>query len=90
MQHYWKGYGRYGSIGLELVLSVLVGFGLGYWLDRQLETAWLKWVGLGFGVVTGYRSVWLALKRANRDAREAEQRQRNARKKYNDDIDRND
>ena len=85
MQHYWKGYGSYGAIGLEFVLSVLVGFGLGYWLDRQLGTQWIKWVGLGFGVITAYRTIWRALKRANREAQRAEQRDREARKRFNED-----
>jgi ATP synthase protein I len=85
VQHYWKGYGSYGAIGLEFVLSVLVGLGLGYWLDRQLGTAWIKWVGLGFGVITAYRTIWRALKRANREAERAEQRDRAARKKFNED-----
>ena len=85
MQQYWKGYGSFGAIGLEFVLSVLVGFGLGYWLDRQLGTQWIKWVGLGFGVITAYRAMWRALKRANLEARRAEQRERDARRKFNED-----
>jgi F0F1-type ATP synthase assembly protein I len=89
VQRYWKGYGRYGSIGLEFVLSVLVGFGIGYWLDRQLGTGWIKWVGLGFGVITAYRTIWRALQRANQEARRAEERERKARKDFNDPDDKN-
>jgi F0F1-type ATP synthase assembly protein I len=87
VQHYWKGYGSYGTVGIEFALSVLVGLGLGYWLDRQFGTRFLMWVGLGFGIVTGYRTIWRALQRANREARESEQRQRAERKKFDDQID---
>ena len=42
----------------ELVVSVLVGAGLGYGLDKLFGTApWLLIVGLGFGFATGIRGV---------------------------------
>lgn len=85
MQPYWKGYGRYGSVGLELALSVLIGLFGGQWLDRKLGTApWLMWIGLGLGIVAGYRAIWGALRRANREARQAEEQDRIARKKFVD------
>lgn len=86
MQPYWKGFGSYGSVGLELALSVLVGLFGGRWLDSKLGTApWLTWIGLGFGIVAGYRSIWRALKQANREAKKADERDREARKKFTDD-----
>jgi ATP synthase protein I len=86
VQPYWKGYGSYGSVGLELALSVLVGLFGGRWLDSKLGTApWLTWIGLGLGIIAGYRAIWLALKQANREAKKADERDRNARKKYTDD-----
>ena len=42
----------------ELVVSVLVGAGLGYGLDKLFNTTpWLLIVGLGFGFATGIRGV---------------------------------
>ena len=85
MQPYWKGYGTYGSVGLELAISVLLGLFGGRWLDGKLGTdPWLTWIGLGLGVVTGYRAVWRALKQANREAKRAEERARSARKHFTD------
>ena len=85
MQQYWKGVGRYGSVGLELALSVLVGLFGGQWLDKHFGThGILTLVGLAYGLAAGARAVWRALKSANREAEEQELRDRQARKKFND------
>ena len=84
MQRYWKGYAAYSTIGLELVLSVLFGLGVGWWLDKKLGTAWITWVGLGFGIAAGYRSLYRALKRANSEARRSEELASKTRKKYHE------
>ncbi len=92
MQPYWKGYGTYGSVGLELAVSVLLGLFGGRWLDSKLGTGpWLTWFGIILGVVTGYRAVWLALRRANQEAKRAAERDAEARRKFvEDDPDRKD
>ena len=85
MQQYWKGVGRYGSVGLELALSVLVGLFGGQWLDRHFGThGILTLVGLAYGLAAGARAVWRALKSANREVEEQERRDQQARKKFND------
>ena len=84
MQQYWKGYAAYWTIGLEFALSVLFGLGVGWWLDKKLGTVWITWVGLGFGIAAAYRSLYRALKRANREARQAEQLEIERRKKYHE------
>jgi ATP synthase protein I len=89
VQPYWKGYGAYGSVGLELAVSVLLGLFGGRWLDGKLGTdPWLTWLGLGLGVFTGYRAVWRALRRANQEAKRAIERDAEARKRFtHDDTD---
>ena len=83
MQQDWKGLGSYGTVGLEFVLSIVAGSYGGWWLDRKLGISpWLTLIGFGFGVAAGFRAVWRALERANREAEEQEQREREARKKY--------
>lgn len=45
-------------LSTELLVSVLVGAGLGYGLDRLLGTKpWLLILGLGFGFAAGIRGV---------------------------------
>jgi F0F1-type ATP synthase assembly protein I len=86
VQQYWKGTGRYATVGLELAASVLIGLFGGQWLDKKLGThGILTLVGLAYGVAAAVRVVWRALKSANRDADEAERAEQEARKKFNDD-----
>ena len=79
----WKGIGRYGTVGLELVLSVLLGLFAGQFLDKRLHTApWLMLVGLAYGIAAGIRGLYRAAARATREAEELDRREREQRKKY--------
>jgi F0F1-type ATP synthase assembly protein I len=86
VQQYWKGTGRYATVGLELAASVLIGLFLGQWLDKKFGAhGILTLVGLAYGVAAATRVVWRALKSANREAEAEELREREARKKFNED-----
>ncbi len=50
--------GRVATVGLEMAVSIAIGFFGGSWLDGHFGTSFLKWVGLAFGVVAGYRSLY--------------------------------
>lgn len=83
MKQEWKGVGRYGTVGLELVLSVIVGLFAGQFLDRRFHTApWLMLVGLGYGIAAGVRGLYRAAQRATHEADEFERREREERRKY--------
>ena len=85
MQQYWKGVGSYGTVGLELALSVVFGWLGGRWLDQRLGThPWLMLAGVGFGIAAGYRAVWRAMKRAQREAEAAERAERLKRKRFDE------
>jgi ATP synthase protein I len=79
----WKGVGRYGTVGLELVLSVLVGLFGGQFLDRHFGTGpWLTLIGVGYGIAAGVRALYRAAQRATREAEDFDQREREQRRKY--------
>jgi F0F1-type ATP synthase assembly protein I len=79
----WKGVGRYGTVGLELALSVLLGLFGGQFLDKHFGTApWLTLIGTGYGIAAGVRALYRAAQRATREAEELDQREREQRKKY--------
>ena len=60
--------GKYGALGLEMAISVVIGMGVGWWLDRKLGTApWLMVVWLGFGFAAGVRSLWRSAKKMERE-----------------------
>ncbi|HEX6277978.1 MAG TPA: AtpZ/AtpI family protein [Polyangiaceae bacterium] len=85
MKQDWKGAGSYGMVGLEVVLSVLVGFFGGYWLDGKLDTRpWLTLIGFAYGVAAAARALYRAARRATKEAEDLERREREQRRRYGD------
>jgi ATP synthase protein I len=63
----WKDPGGFGTVGLEVVVSVLIGFFGGRWLDGRFGTTpWMAVIGLAFGVATAGRFLYRAAKRMQR------------------------
>jgi len=62
-----KAFGRYGSLGFELLGSIAVGYYGGSWLDRKLGTRWIAFVGFLVGCYAGFRALYKASKRMQRD-----------------------
>lgn len=61
----------YSTLGLEMGLSVAVGAVIGYYLDKWLKTEpWFLIVFLLFGVVAGFRSLYRAAKRLQKEESE--------------------
>ncbi len=59
--------GSLSTVGLELALSIALGYYGGRWLDEKLGTEpWLEWIGLGFGLAAGALSLYRAVRRAQR------------------------
>jgi F0F1-type ATP synthase assembly protein I len=69
-----QGLGRYGTVGLELSLSIVLGFLAGRWLDQKLQTGgWLTLVGFFFGVAAGFRAIYDAAQRMRRETEQADE-----------------
>ena len=61
----------YSTLGLEMGLSVAVGTAIGDYLDRWLKTdPWLLIVFICIGAAAGFRSLYRAMKRLERENRE--------------------
>lgn len=63
-----KDMGRYGTVGLELIISMLVGLFGGQWLDKKFGTSYLIWIGFVVGTYAGFRALLKAsqaIQRAN-------------------------
>lgn len=53
-----KTLGQLSTIGLAFVFALVLGFGAGVWLDRQLGTSpWLSLGGFGLGLAAGVLNV---------------------------------
>ena len=87
VQQDWKALGSYGTLGMEIALSVVVGLFGGQWLDKKLNTGGiLTWVGFAYGLAAAGRAIYRAVRKSNREAEEAERREREDRQKYDDDA----
>jgi ATP synthase protein I len=54
------------TVGIQLVLSTFVGFGMGYFLDKFLGTSpWLTGIFLILGIVAGFRELLRVARRQN-------------------------
>jgi ATP synthase protein I len=62
-----KSFGRYGSVGFELLGSIAVGYYLGHWLDGKLGTHWISVVGFLLGCYAGFRALFQTAKQMQRD-----------------------
>jgi hypothetical protein len=50
--------GQVTTIGIEMAVSIAVGYFGGRWIDGRLGTGFVQWIGLALGVVAGYRSLY--------------------------------
>lgn len=86
MQQDWKALGSYGTVGLEFVLSIILGLWVGQKLDDWLGTSpWMLVIWLGFGLAAGIRAIVRAARDLTRQAEALERKEREARKRYHDD-----
>ena len=70
-----KQLGSLSTIGLEISLSIAVGYLGGKWLDSKLGTEpWLEWIGLGFGLAAGALSLYRVVRRAQRMMEEEDEK----------------
>jgi hypothetical protein len=74
----WKDYGRYGSVGIELVVSVVLGYYAGHWLDGKWGggRGWLTAIGSIVGVYAGFRAIFSAASHMQADIERAERLER--------------
>ena len=70
-----KTLGSVGTIGLELAISIYVGFYGGKWLDQQLGTdPWLRWFGLFVGLAAGFRALYRVARQTQKQLSDNEPR----------------
>lgn len=51
-----------GTVGIQIVVSVFIGFGMGLMIDRWLNTApWFMLLFIFFGVAAGFLNVYRTL-----------------------------
>jgi ATP synthase protein I len=58
----------YSSLSFSIALSIVIGLGIGYWLDTRIfhTSPWLTLIFLGFGVIAGFRNIYLAVQKSRK------------------------
>jgi ATP synthase protein I len=59
LKELFQGGYRASSIGMVLVFSIMIGFGLGYWLSTVFDSNIFIFIGLILGIIAGFRQVYL-------------------------------
>jgi len=61
----WAKYLSNASIGIEMGAALVVGMGIGWFLDRTFKTEpWFLVIFTGFGIVAGFRNMIVAARKA--------------------------
>ena len=64
----WRALGGLASAGMAFVVATAGGSVLGYFLDRWLGSSpWLTLIGLGLGIVAGFRELFRSIKASERE-----------------------
>ena len=53
----WRSAGTAGALGIEIALCIVIGAGGGYLLDRKLNTHWIMYLGLLFGIGAAIKGI---------------------------------
>jgi hypothetical protein len=70
----WFEIGRYGSVGFELIVTILIPAAIGNWLDERYwnRSGWGAGVGFVIGVAVGFRNLLRSARNMQRDIERAE------------------
>jgi ATP synthase protein I len=70
----FKSLGFLSSVGISMVASTLIGLGMGWWLDKKLDTnPWFTLIFLGLGIVSAFRNVYILTAQELRRQKENDQ-----------------
>lgn len=58
LKELFQGGYRASSIGMVLVFSIMIGFGIGYWLSTVFESSIFIVIGLIVGIIAGFWQVY--------------------------------
>lgn len=61
------------SIGFAVAISIFLGYAAGFFLDKYFGTKpWLTIIFLLFGIVAGFKNIYVIMKRVQKMSEEAE------------------
>lgn len=70
----FKSLGFLSSVGISMVVSTFIGLGMGYYLDKWLETdPWMTLSFLLIGIISGFRNIFILTSRELRRQKKLEE-----------------
>ncbi len=61
----------YSQVGMSFVFAIIIGFGLGWYLDNKVfsgKTApYLTFIFFGLGIIAGFRQLWELIQKLNHE-----------------------
>jgi len=71
----YKSMGFLSSLGINMVVSTLIGLAMGYYLDQWLGTQpWMIIIFLILGIVAGFRNIFILTNRELKRQQESDDR----------------
>ncbi len=68
---------RVSSMGIAMVLATVMGLGAGWLVDKYFGThPWGFFIGLGLGIVAGFRNLYIIYQRTERSQERIDQSER--------------
>ena len=74
----WRSAGTAGALGIEIALCIVIGAGGGYLLDRKLNTHWIMYLGLFFGIGAAIKGIVRVTRQYKRESAQEDQQQAQA------------
>ena len=60
-----KAMSLFSSIGISMALAIVLGAGIGYWIDKTFDTdPWGFFIFICFGITAAFRNLYIMSKRA--------------------------
>ena len=69
----WRSAGLAGALGIEIILCFVIGGGAGYLLDRKLNTHWIMYLGLFFGLGAAIKGIMRVVNAYKRELKKDDQ-----------------
>ncbi|BAF69836.1 AtpZ/AtpI family protein [Nitratiruptor sp. SB155-2] len=55
------------SLGVSVVVAILIGVAIGYWLKKTFGYTWLFWLGVFWGVAAAILNIYKAYQKQKRE-----------------------
>ena len=55
------------SLGISIVVAILMGIGLGIWMEKTFHQKWLLWLGVFWGVAAALLNIKIEYKKLKKE-----------------------